>query len=193
LFRRLEQCSKKQINCDGSIEFLRLCQNFDLTPTFAKVDQEKHRKWKQSSETFTRNIIAKELQEKEKQSASLKLEINSIYDEIRRSCSSFRYSCVLRTMINLRRKYHNEVVNTHTKKISWLLYKETDVDEQILNISSYELSFFQKLVLCHGLKFAIPQRISSIEVKASFEKAYWRREPNLPDNLKELTAATLCL
>ena len=25
LFRRLEQCSKKQINCDGSIEFLRLC------------------------------------------------------------------------------------------------------------------------------------------------------------------------
>ena len=28
LFRRLEQCSKKQIQCDGSIEFLRLCQSF---------------------------------------------------------------------------------------------------------------------------------------------------------------------
>jgi len=129
---------------------------------------------------------AEELQEKEKQSASLKLEINSIYDEIRLGCSSFRYICILRTMINLRRKYHNEVLNTHTKKISRLLYKQTDVDERILSISSYELTFFQKLVLCRGLKFAIPQRISSIEVKASFEKAYWRLEPNLPDNLKSL-------
>ena len=44
-FRRLEQCSKKQINCDGSIEFLKLCQNFDLTPTFTKVDKDKQSKW----------------------------------------------------------------------------------------------------------------------------------------------------
>jgi len=54
-----------------------------------------------------------------------------------------------------------------------MLYKDTDVDEHIQNISSYDLSFFQKLILCRGLKFAFPQQISSIEVKASFEKAYW--------------------
>ena len=51
---------------------------------------------------------------------------------------------------------------------------------------------FQKLVLCRGLKFAFPQRVSSIEVKASFEKAYWSLEPHLGnDDLKELAAATL--
>ena len=67
-----------------------------------------------------------------------------------------------------------------------------DVDEHLLNISSYELSFFQKLILCRGLKFAIPQRISPVEVKAGFEKAYWNLEPYLPnDDLKELAAATL--
>ena len=33
LFRRLEQCSKKQINCHGSIEFLCLCQEFDANST----------------------------------------------------------------------------------------------------------------------------------------------------------------
>ena len=45
---------------------------------------------------------------------------------------------------------------------------------------------------CRGLKFAFPQRFSSIEVKASFEKAYWSLEPHLEnDDLKELAAATL--
>ena len=81
-------------------------------------------------------------------------------------------------MTNLRRKYKDEVMNTHTCKITRLLYRE--------------LSFFQKLILCHGLKFAIPQRISPVEVKAGFEKAYWNLEPYLPnDDLKELAAATL--
>ena len=64
LFRRLEQCSIKQINCDGSIEFLKLCQNFDLTPTFAKVDKDKRSKWKSSSENFSRNVIKEELNQK---------------------------------------------------------------------------------------------------------------------------------
>ena len=41
LFRRLEQLSTKQLNCDGGIEFLRLCQNLGLTPTFAKIDKAK--------------------------------------------------------------------------------------------------------------------------------------------------------
>ena len=69
---------------------------------------------------------------------------------------------------------------------------KVDVNEHILNISSYKLSFFQKLVLCRGLKFAIPQRVSSIDVKASFEKAYWGLEWHLSnDNLKELAATTL--
>ena len=48
------------------------------------------------------------------------------------------------------------------------------------------------LVLCRGLKFAFPQWVSSIEVKASFERAYWSLEPHLKnDDLKELAAATL--
>ncbi|XP_058941979.2 uncharacterized protein [Pocillopora verrucosa] len=122
----------------------------------------------------------------------LREEINGIYDEIRQTCSLFRYMCILRTITMLRNKLQLEVTNTHTRKISRLLYRETDVDEHILNISSYELSFFQKLVLCRGLKFAIPQRVSPVEIKASFEKVYWNLERHLPnENSRELAAATL--
>ena len=83
-------------------------------------------------------------------------------------------------------------MSVHTRKISRFLNTEVDVDEHITNISSHELSFLQKLVLCRGLKFAIPQRISSIEINASFEKAYWNLERHLnSENSKELAAATL--
>ncbi|KAL9980400.1 hypothetical protein ACROYT_G008988, partial [Oculina patagonica] len=80
----------------------------------------------------------------------------------------------------------------HVSKIARMLRRDVDVDEHILNISSHQLTFFQKLVLCRGLKFAIPQRqISAREVKASFEKAFWQLEPTLCDDKKELAAATL--
>ena len=71
------------------------------------------------------------------------------------------------------------------------MYEKTDVDKHILNISSRKLYFFEKLVLCRGLKFAFHQKVSSLDVKASFEKAYWSLKPTLPNDLKELTAATL--
>lgn len=65
-----------------------------------------------------------------------------------------------------------------------------DVEEHIKNTSSYQLSFFQKLVLCRGLNFAIPQVVSAMDVEVSFEKAYWKLDPALLDEKKELAAAT---
>ena len=41
------------------------------------------------------------------------------------------------------------------------------------------------------LKFSLPQRISAIDIQASFEKFYWRLDRTLADDKKELTAATL--
>ena len=72
-----------------------------------------------------------------------------------------------------------------------LLNRDIDVDEHLLNISSNELTFFEKLVLCRGLKFSSPQVVQPIEVKASFEKLYCKIEPFIADDLKELTAASL--
>lgn len=79
----------------------------------------------------------------------------------------------------------------HIKKTAKLVYKKFDVEEHINNISTYQLSFFQKLVLCHGQSFAMPQAVSAMDVKASFEKAYWKlADSALPDEKKELAAPT---
>ena len=105
LFRRLEQISKKQINCDGSIEFLCLCQNFDLTPTFAQVDKGRKSKWKKSSAAFAKDVVDEELKLRTKESATLRCEINAIYCEIRETCSLVHYISILLMMMPLRRKF----------------------------------------------------------------------------------------
>lgn len=191
LFRRLEQCSQKQVNCETAIEFLKLCQNFELTPTFAKVEKTKAAKWKRSTKTFEENVVTEELRQKAKRMTELREEINGIYDEIREKCSLLRFACILKTIVALRNEQYTELMKGHTKKISKLLYYNTDVDEHITNLSSYRLSFFEKLALCRGLDFALPQRVSPMVIQATFEKAYWKLEPRLSEENKELAAATL--
>ena len=191
LFRRLEQCSKKQVNCEIAVEFLKLCQNFDLTPTFARVDKTKSEKWNRSFTDFERNVITEELCQKTKQVAELRKEISDAYQEIEEKCSPLRFICILKTIVTLRNEQYQQLMSVHMKKISRLLAAETNIDEHITNISSYRLSFFQKLVLCRGLNFSLPQQTSPREILATFEKAYWKLEPKLSSNDKELAAATL--
>ena len=129
----------------------------------------------------------------EEKNLRLKKELGEIYSEIGEQCSSFRYLCILYIIDNLRKRQFQEIANGHAKKIARLLHKKLYVDKHITNISSYRLSFFEKLTLCRGLKFAIPEQVSPTEVIASFERAYWFLEPNLQQDQKELTTATLRL
>ena len=86
LFRQLEKCSIRLTKCEGAIEFLRLCQNFNLTPTFAKVDETKLRKWKKSSEDFQNQVVNEELKSKQAQLKIIREELRNINDEIRLNC-----------------------------------------------------------------------------------------------------------
>lgn len=98
--------------------------------------------------------------------------------------------CILKLITTPRKREYDQMMKKHTKKISRLLSKQLEVDRHLHNISSYELSFFQKLIIYRGLKFSLPQRVSAIDVKGSFEEAYWKLEPHLSDSNKELASAT---
>ena len=126
------------------------------------------------------------------QNIALKKQISETYGEIRENCSTFRYLCILKMMALLRTKTYQKMADDRSSKIARLLYRDVDVEEHINNISSYNLTFFDKLVLCRGLQFSTPQPcISAIDTQASFEKAYSKLEPMLADEKKELAAATL--
>ena len=72
--------------------------------------------------------------------------------------------------------------------------KTTILTNLIIDGVDFKLSFFQKLMLCLGLNFALPQCVSPIELKASFEKAYWSLQCSLSDEkMKELDATKALL
>ena len=111
---------------------------------------------------------------------------------IREECSFIRYIAIIRTLNTLRQNQYEEMMKSHVSKISRLLSKKFDVDEHINNMSSYRLSFFEKLVICRGLKFSLPRKVAPAEIKANFEKAFWKLEPLLEDPVdKELASSTL--
>ena len=190
-FRRLEQSSKKLINSRCAAEFLELCQSFALTPTFAKVSNPKSTKWKKSAKDFEETVVKEEIQQKKTQIHMQKNKVIEIYEEIKRKSTTLRYMCFLRVMNKLNKELYKRVMTTHTRKISRKLSRSTNVDEHIKNISSFKLTFFQKLVLCRGLNFAIPRPVSTKDVQASFESAYRTLEHTLDEDKKELTVATL--
>ena len=162
--------------------------------TFVKVSSVKAAKWKKSTKNFQASAIAEEHARKIQKLQRLRSEINAIYDEVRQNCSSFRYLCFLHAMTELHRELYVKTMVIHAKKLSRLIHKEYDVDKYIDNRSSYNLSFFEKLVLCRGLEFSLPSSQTTKDTndtKASFEKAYWRLDFSLEDNQKELTTATL--
>ena len=98
-------------------------------------------------------------------------------------------------LITLCNNQYDEMSKCHANKLSRLISKKFDINEHINNMSSYclsfFLSFFEKLIICRGLKFSLPQKVSPIDIQASFEKAYWGIEPLLEGNDKELASSTL--
>ena len=121
----------------------------------------------------------------------LREEVQNAYKDLRDKCSLLRFIAILRTLSVLRNNQYEEMMKGHVSKISRLISKKLDVNEHINNLSSYRLTFFEKLLICRGLKFSVPQKVSPIDIHASFEKAYWKIEPLLDDSEKELASSTL--
>ena len=72
-----------------------------------------------------------------------------------------------------------------------LLSKKFDVDEHINDMSSYRLSFFEKLVICRGLKFSLPQKVSPAEIKGGRPRRFGRLSSTRENLVVSSTEAAL--
>ena len=143
-------------------------------------------------DNYQREVLIEELRSKQSHLLHLKEMVHKAHEALREECSTLRYVAVTHVLSASRNNLYKDLMRTHSSKICRLISKKFDVDEHIKNISSYRLSFFEKLVICRGLKFSLPQKVSPIDVQASFEKLYWKINDKLSDpKLKELAASTL--
>ena len=139
--------------------------------------------------------MEKELRSKLTQLKHLREEVQNAYKDVRKKCCLLRFVTIARTLRILRNNQYIEMMKfQYVNKIAHLISKKFDVNEHINNMSSYRLSFFEKLILCRGLIFSLAQKVSPVEIQASFEKAYWRIEPLLEDaDEKQLPIAPRCV
>ncbi|CAH3032896.1 unnamed protein product, partial [Porites evermanni] len=122
----------------------------------------------------------------------LKEDFTNNLRDLRETCSVFKCVVIIKILRSLRKTQFQELIKCHTKKLSRLISKDIDTDEHRNNISSCHLSFFEKSILCRGLKFSLPQHCYSKDIQASFEKAIWRLDPLIKDpKKKDVASATL--
>ena len=126
--------------------------------------------------------MEEELRSKLSQLKRLKDEVKNAYKDLREECSFLRFVAITGMLNTLRNSQYDEMLKCHVSKLSRLSVNKFDITEHINNMSSYLLSFFEKLIICRGLKFSFPQKVSPIDIEASFEKVYWRIEQLLEEN-----------
>ena len=121
LFRRLEKCTKRLVKCEGSIEFLRLCINFDVVPTFAQVERRKARKWRKSADNYQREVLVEELRSKQSHLLHLKGLVHKEHEALREECSTLRYVAATHVLSASRNALYKDLMRTHCDKIGRLI------------------------------------------------------------------------
>ena len=185
----------KYVRATEEIRFLRNCLDQRVTPSdiWRRVRKSKPRNPGDIERAFIRDEIEKnedvldEVKRKYRQklsSASLRL---SFVDRIR--------FCKLVNQTSARL-----LDRTRTKKektLYWLVKTQlglSQVDHSVItNLSSVDLTDVQKNVLCRGLNYGIPPKVSPELIKAEFELC-WQQlqdEPASTDERKEETKSTL--
>jgi hypothetical protein len=114
------------------IQFLELCQSFALTPTFAKVSNPKATRWKKYAKYFEETVVKEEFLQKKTQIKEHRKEVIDIYEEIKKKSSTLRYICILRVMNRLNKDLYQRVMTIHTRKISRMLSKATNVNKKVI-------------------------------------------------------------
>ena len=172
IFRRAERLSRRIARTIAGIDFLQICESFDVTPTFAKLDNNRHVKWKHSSDTFERRCIQEELRNKVCVLHELLSELNSVIGNIRRTFPLVSYLVSIKLLASFKLEELDKSSSTHQRKLSKLLQSRS-LDDNIDNRSSYQLSFVEKLLLARGLDFSFPgtSKINPNSIRASFDKA----------------------
>ena len=169
--RSLEKLSVKFEKIKNDIAFLKNCQTFKVFPKFlcfnlphsSQSDANIIRK------RLLRSAIHKRITEKKRTETKLK----KATEDVKNVLSGLDWFIIKRCIEKNVHKQTIKVVETHQKKLQHLTHNATlpdTADDVITNLSDYDLSDNEKLLLKNGLKYAIPPaRILRSDVFTTFE------------------------
>ena len=168
-FRSLERLVCRLARSEASLDYLQLCLSFGVKPSFVRLDKNRHRKWKKSTESFEEACLQEEIYSKVSQIRMLSTHVSDLFTDIRSRFSLCKYLVALRIISATKATELTKSQAVHQKKLVSLLSRQ-NVDEHIDNRSSYSLSYMEKLVLSRGLNFSFPSKPDHMKIRSSFDR-----------------------
>ena len=161
IIRKCEKLDYKIRKLSIDIEFLNICLNHDLGPTFLKYKMSSKRL--QTSDAYKisqRVFIQQEITFKTLEIEKVREQLEKMKDDLRTVVSFFDWSHVANTFAESNIKTIKRVKGVQDYKIAELLGSTLthDPKEVVYNFPSYVLSETEKALLCKGLNFAIPPK-----------------------------------
>ena len=162
------------------MQYIKLCKQERLLPTFTTIKLSIQTKNKTLKERIGRIIMEHELERKHNEKEQLKKEIKSISIQLKMSLSMIIYS-VLLNKINIAIRSRMKVIKLrHNKKIC-SLRKKHGIDKLsynklskniIHNFSTYDLTKDEIQALSYGLDQHVPSNPERYKINTDFEYFY---------------------
>ena len=168
-FRSLERLVRRLARAEASLDFLQLCSSFGVKPTFVRLDKNRHRKWKKSSESFEDACLQEEIKTKVSHIRLLSMQVADQFTDIRSRFTLCKYLVTLRIISSIKSVELARSQAVHQKKRASLLTTQ-NIEEHIDNRSSYSLSYMEKLVLSRGLNSSFPHKANIMKIRTSFDR-----------------------
>ena len=189
IFRRLEKTYLKINKIDLDISFMKECQRLKVIPTFCKLKPATKQSLSvKELRALQEKVLSLELQHKYKARNQFRKVYFELLASLRSQVGFITYVSVrsfLRKSVLAEKK---KVSVRHAKKISLLKRRQLvdvcllDNTKVVVNISSYNLTDTEMVLLSKGLNFSVPpQQLDKTDVMTSFEMLL-RETSQVPSN-----------
>ena len=180
IIRAFENLKTKYEKTKLDMQYIKLCKQERLLPTFATIKLSIQTKNKTLKERIGRIIMEHELERKHHEKEQLKKEIKSISIQLKMSLSMIIY-CVLLNKINIAIRSRMKVIKLrHNKKICSLRKKHgidklsyNKIPKNIIhNFSTYDLTKDEIQALSYGLDQHVPSNPERYKINTDYEYFY---------------------
>ena len=167
LVRRFEKLDFKHRKATLDLQFLKTCQEFKVTPKFLQFRVANDSlKQSQTYQTCKKRLLLEEIRIKKKNLKTLVRELSVVKEELLRSISFLDVNHVFNLIVSTNQKSILKCRHFQQKKLRKLIpgYKPEispdshDPEKVISNFSSHLLSDSEKILLCKGLRLALPPK-----------------------------------
>ena len=176
-FRKVEKLTKQYTKIKSDLKYLNFCSVNQILPKFTNfklydVSAENDK----NTIDFKRRLLQREIDKKEQALVTCGRESGTTIVHMMRSMPCLRFYSSFLFLQRLLKQYECDILHKHMNKLRQLYAGSVVLPESknnIINLSSYQLTQQEENLLNHGLNFSIKSKINPVTAKIEMEKLFF--------------------